>query len=543
MLGRSLRVLHHARRLYSVEPAKEVVVPNGGGDGKPALKGNKYGGGKANKTTCDGDGDGGGGGGGGGVDTLSKRLLRLTYAKRSAVTCINEWIQEGWSARKYELNRAVRELRKLKRYKHALEVCEWMRIQKDIKLLAGDYALHLDLVTKVRGLASAEKFFEDLPEEMRGKAACTALLHAYVQNKSIVKAEALMRKMSECGFTKDALPYNRMISLYISTGKLDKVPTVIKELEKNTSPDVFTYNLWLSVCALENNVENAEKIFLMLTNAKLEPGWMTYSTLTNLYLKNDLHEKAKVTLKGMEKGVDRRDRVAFSSLITLHANLDDKDGVKRTLKKIKSLFRKMNDAEYLSVIASFLKIEELEEAEKIYREWESVSPTGDARISNILLAAYINKNQMHKADSFLDHMVEKGISPNYTTFELLTCGYLQTENTDKVTDYFKKAIESVKRWVPNEEIVRKIFGVLEMKGDTVNAEKLLNTLRNAEYVTTESYNSLLRTYEKAGKVPVMVAERMAKDDVKQDEETRELIQLASKLCISDVPEILSGDKL
>ncbi|KAI3837877.1 hypothetical protein MKW92_000121, partial [Papaver armeniacum] len=121
MLGRSLRVLHHARRLYSVESAKEVVVPNGGGDGKLALKGNKYGGGKANKTTCDGDGGGGGGGGGGGVDTLSKRLLRLTYAKRSAVTCINEWIQEGWSARKYELNRAVRELRKLKRYKHALE--------------------------------------------------------------------------------------------------------------------------------------------------------------------------------------------------------------------------------------------------------------------------------------------------------------------------------------------------------------------------------------------------------------------------------------
>ncbi|KAI3979995.1 hypothetical protein MKX01_042649 [Papaver californicum] len=533
MLGRSLRVLHHARRLYSVESAIEVVVPNGGGDGKFASKGSKHGGGRSIKTTGDGNG-----GGGGGVDTIGKRLLRLTYARRSAVTCINEWIQEGRSVRKYELNRAVRELRKFRRYKHALEICEWMRIQKDIKLLAGDYALHLDLVTKVRGLSSAEKFFEDLPEEMREQATCTALLHTYVQNKSTDKAESLMRKMSDCGFTKVTLPYNRMISLYILTGQLDKVPTVIKELEKNTSPDVVTYNLWLSVCALENNVEIAEKIFLMLTNAKLEPDWVTYSTLTSLYLKNDLHEKAKVTLKEMEKGVDCKDRVAFSSLITLHSNLGDKDGVKRTLKKIKSLFRKMSDAEYMSVIASLLKLEELEEAEKMYREWESVSPTGDTRISNILLAAYINKKQMHRADSFLDHMVENGISPNYTTFELLTWGYLQTENTDKVMDYFKKAFESVKKWVPNEEIVRKIFGVLERKGDIVNAEELLNTLRNAEYVTTELYNSLLRTYEKAGKMPVMVAERMAKDD-KQDEQTRELIQLASKLCISDVPGILS----
>ncbi|MCL7037756.1 hypothetical protein MKW94_006834 [Papaver nudicaule] len=536
MLGRSLRVLlrHHARRLYSVESEaiKEVLGGGGsGGDDKFALKDTKVrgGGGRAIETI------GGGNGGGGGGDTLAKRLLRLTYANRSAVTCINEWIQQGRSARKYELNRAVRELRKFKRYKHALEICEWMRIQKDIKLLAGDYALHLDLVTKVRGLSSAEKFFEDLPDEMRGLATCSALLHTYVQNKSTDKAEALMQKMSECGFTKDALSYNRMISLYISTGQLDKVPTVIKDLEKNTSPDVVTYNLWLSVCALKNNVEMAEKIFLKLTSTKLEPDWVTYSTLTNLYLKNDLHEKAKVALKEMEKGVDREKRVAFSSLITLQANLGDKDGVERTLKNMRSFFRKMSDAEYMSVIASFLKIDELEEAEKIYTEWEAVSPTRDARISNLLLAAYINENQMHKADSFLDHMVEKGISPNYTTFELLTSGYLQTEDTDKVMDYFKKAIESVKKWEPNEKLVREIFGVLEKKGDTVNADELLNTLRNADYVTTELYNSLLRTYVKAGLMPVLVAERMAMDEVKQDEETKELIQLTSKLCISDVP--------
>ncbi|CAH1447409.1 unnamed protein product [Lactuca virosa] len=62
----------------------------------------------------------------------------------------------------------VRELRKLKRYKHALEVCEWMTLQQDIKLVEGDYAVHLDLIAKVRGINSAEKFFEDLPDQMKG---------------------------------------------------------------------------------------------------------------------------------------------------------------------------------------------------------------------------------------------------------------------------------------------------------------------------------------------------------------------------------------
>ena len=59
---------------------------------------------------------------GGGRDTLGRRLMSLIFPKRSAVTAIRKWQEEGRTVRKYELNRNVRELRKLKRYKHALEV-------------------------------------------------------------------------------------------------------------------------------------------------------------------------------------------------------------------------------------------------------------------------------------------------------------------------------------------------------------------------------------------------------------------------------------
>lgn len=58
----------------------------------------------------------------GGRDTLGKRLLSLIYAKRSAVIAIRKWKEEGHPVRKYELNRIVQELRRHKRYKHALEV-------------------------------------------------------------------------------------------------------------------------------------------------------------------------------------------------------------------------------------------------------------------------------------------------------------------------------------------------------------------------------------------------------------------------------------
>ncbi|TQD99315.1 hypothetical protein C1H46_015104 [Malus baccata] len=395
-------------------------------------------------------------------DTLGRRLLSLVFPKRSAVITIRKWKEEGHTVRKYELNRIVRELRKLKRYKHALEVCEWMTLQQDLKLVSGDYAVHLDLIAKVRGMNSAEKFFEDLPLQMTDRATCTALLHTYVQNKVTDKAEALIAKMSECGFMKHPLAYNHMLSLYISNGQLDRVPELIQELKSNTSPDVVTYNLWLTVCATQNDVETAERVFLELKKAKLNPDWVTCSTLTNLYIKNSLTEKAAVTLKEMENLVSQKNRVAYSSLLSLHTNIGDKEGVRRIWKK-----------------------------------------------------------------------------PCYSTWELLTWGYLQQKHTEKVLEYFKKAVGSVKRWDPDKRLIGEVFNRLKEEGDIQGAEELLAFLRNAGHVSTEIYNSLIRIYAEAGKMPLVIAERMEKDNVQLDDETRKLIKITSKMCVSDISSICS----
>nr|POE85335.1 pentatricopeptide repeat-containing protein, mitochondrial [Quercus suber] len=433
---------------------------------------------------------------GDGRDTLGRRLMSLVYAKRSAVIAIRKWKEEGHTVRKYDLNRIVRQLRKLRRYKHALEICEWMTLQQDIRLQ-------------------------------------TALLHVYVQNKLSAKAEALMAKMTECGFLKNSLPYNHMLSLYISNGQLEKVPGVIHELKKNTLPDVITYNLWLTACASQNDVETAEKVFLELKKENIVPDWVTYSALTNLYIKKALPEKASYTLKQMEKKAFRANRAAYSSLLSLHTNMGDKDEVHRIWKKMISLYRKMSDAEYTCMLSSLVKLGEFEEAESLYREWETVSGTGDARVSNILLAAYINRNQMEMAENFYNQMVEKGITPSYTTWELLTWGYLNQKQMEKVLDYFTKAVGSVKKWNPDERLVREVFKKYEEQGNVEGAEKILVVLRKAGHLSTEVYNSLLRTYAKAGKMPLIVAERMEKDKVWLNEETHELIKLTSKMCVSE----------
>ena len=345
--------------------------------------------------------------------------------------------------------------------------------------MPGDFAVHLDLIAKLRGLNSAEKFFEDLPENMRIESTLSALLHTYVQYRVYDKAEALMTKMSECGYVKCPLPYNHLMTMYIDVGNFEKIPEIIEELKKNTKPDTVTYNLWLTMCQSLNDVETAENVFLEMKNAKLEPDWMTYSILASLYTKRELYDKAEFSLKEMEKRMSRKSRSAYASLISLYTNLGRKNEVHRIWKITKSLYRKLNDAEYLCMIASLIKLGELRKAEKFYDEWESLSNTGDSRIPNLLVGAYINMNQMEKATAFFDQFTQKGIKPSYTTWELLTFGYLKLKQIDRVLDCVEKAITSVKKWEPNLTIIREVYVLLEEQRNIEGAEKMLSVLRNA----------------------------------------------------------------
>lgn len=407
-----------------------------------------------------------------------------------------------------------------------------MRTQPDLRLLPGDYAVHLDLVAKVRGLASAEKFYEDLPERMKGQSTCSALLHTYVQNKLSSKAEELMKQMLIHGFLRCSLPFNHMLALYVSTGETDRVEEMVKELKRYTTPNELTYNLWLTACANANDVKSAEKVFEEMRERRVAADWVTYSILTNIYIKATKLNKAKEALEEMEKRVSRKERTGYSSLISLYTNLSDRENVYRIWDRMKMTFRKMSDVEYRCMLSSLAKLGDISEAESIYDEWESVSGTGDSRVANILLAFYVKHKMIHKAESFHARIIRSGIEPSYSTWEILAWGYLREERMDKVLDCLKRGISTLEKWEPDTRIVSGVFDKLEKLGNVEGAEEFLMMLRGAGYVTTGIYNSLLRTYAKARQMPLIVAERMRGDNVELDVETRQLLRETSRFCVA-----------
>ena len=69
----------------------------------------------------------------------------------------------------------------------------------EYELSDSDYAIRIDLMTKVFSIDAAERYFEGLPPNAKTTESYTALLHSYVASKQTTKAEELCEKMKESG--------------------------------------------------------------------------------------------------------------------------------------------------------------------------------------------------------------------------------------------------------------------------------------------------------------------------------------------------------
>lgn len=145
------------------------------------------------------------------------------------------------------------------------------------------------------------EYFEDMPERMKGPPTCSALLHTYVQFQLQEKAETLIKEMLHNGFLKCPLPFNHILTLYLSTGDLNKVPKLVKDMRRYILPNVITYNLWLTSCSRKNDSKGAEIAYLEMKWYKTLPDWYTFSLLAIIYIKLGDENKGREALLEMEK--------------------------------------------------------------------------------------------------------------------------------------------------------------------------------------------------------------------------------------------------
>ncbi|KAI3445770.1 hypothetical protein Pfo_002435 [Paulownia fortunei] len=340
-------------------------------------------------------------------DDLKSRIFRLRLPKRSVTNVLQKWVSEGHKITVSDLRNISKDLRRSHRYKHALEISEWMVSHDEYQLSDSDYAVRINLMTQVFGIDAAERYFEGLPSSAKTNETYTALLHSYAGLKLIEKAEELYERIKGANLSLGAITYNELMTLYMSVGQLEKVSLIVEEMKRqNVAPDLFTYNLWVSSCAAALNMDEVRRILdEMSIDSGCDEIWIRYLKLAKIYITSShLVNSDFSSLVESEKGITQRELISYDFLVILYGGLGNKDKLDQIWKSLRTTRQKMTGRNYVSILSSYLMLGHLKEVGEIIDQWKQSATTEfNGSMCNKLLEAFKEVGMTDKATSF--HMI------------------------------------------------------------------------------------------------------------------------------------------
>ncbi|XP_044489054.1 pentatricopeptide repeat-containing protein At4g21705, mitochondrial-like isoform X2 [Mangifera indica] len=398
-------------------------------------------------------------------------------------------------------------------------VSEWMS-SNVLPFSVGESAVRLDLIGKVHGLEAAETYFNSLNDEDKIDKVYGALLSCYVREGLVDKSLAHLQKMKELGFASTALNYNDLMCLYSHTGQFEKIPDVLLDMKENgVSPDNFSYRICMNAYGAISDISSMEHILEEMENQPyLTMDWLTYSTVASVYVKADLKEKALIYLKKCEEKVSK-DAVGYNHLISLYATLGNKDEMMRLWGLQKRNSKKQMNRDYITMLGSLVKIGELEESEKLFKEWDSSCQTYDFRVPNVLLIGFSQRGLIEKAEAMLRDIVKKGKTPTPNSWAIVAAGYLDKQNMEKAFECIKEALavhEENKQWRPKPSLISGILSWLGDNRDADEVEAFVVSLINKVPETREMYLALRNAYMRSGKEIDQLLESMKADNITEN---------------------------
>lgn len=411
-----------------------------------------------------------------------------------------------------------------------LQVSEWMNKNGVCIFSPVEHAVHLDLIGKVQGFPSAESYFNSLKDQDKTDKTYGALLNCYVRQRQVDKALSHLQKMKELGFASLPLTYNDIMCLYTNIGRHEKVTDVLIEMKENkVLPDNFSYRICINSCGVRSDIDGMERLLKeMESQPHIVMDWNTYSVVANFYIKAGLTSKAVDALKKSEERLDNKDGVGYNHLISLYARIGKTNEVLRLWDLEKSACKRCLNRNFTTMLESLIKLGELDEAEKILKEWESSGNCYDFGIPNIVIIGCSEKGLHEKAEAMLEDLQKKGKVTTPSSWTVVAAGYMDKGEMEKALRCFNTALSLYvenKGWKPNPKVISGILSWLGDKGSVEDAEVLVSSLRNVVPVNIQMYHALIKTYIRDGKEVDGLLDRMKIDEVDENEETKEIVHM------------------
>lgn len=458
-------------------------------------------------------------------DELYRRIMNVGRPSIPLSPVLEQWNQEGHTAKKFVIQAIVKKLVGLRRFAHALELSFWMTDRRHLHLSVGDVAYRLDLISKVHGLEKAVEYFGMVPKQLRKPQCYGSLLKCYVEAKAVDKAEEHFAKMQEMGMTS-SYAYTWMMKLYLQTGQLERVHAMFQDMEeKGVKPDTFSVEAMLAAYIAAEDVEGVGKVLDKANPHEKLVTWHGHASAASLFMKSGMQVGAVMALVEAERRISpKSSRIAYAFLLKTYTELGMHAEAGRIWSVYKSKVPSCNTM-YMSRLSALLRTNDIDGAEATLKEWETVPLRyHDFRLINVMVDAYCREGLVEKAVALVDGAIKKGRTPYANTWYKLAGGFFKTGQVPEAVDMTRKALDSATPpWRPDLANVLMSLNHFVDQKDVGAAEEMVSTLQKLVPLTRDVYHCLLKTYVRAGKPPSDLLERMKEDGLEADEETERIL--------------------
>ncbi|CAN6569906.1 unnamed protein product [Malus baccata var. baccata] len=318
----------------------------------------------------------------------------------------------------------------------------------------------------------------------------------------------------------------------------EKVDPLVQEMKKRNIPlDKRTYKTWMqSYAALEDFEAVGRVLDEMKTHDGKKGSWSSYSKLADIYVKEELFDKANEVLKTAEKLVKPlKRRKHYYFLIRLYACTSNLSGVKRVWKTLRKSFPTKNNESYLVILQALCKLNDIEGLKEMFEEWESICSKYDMSLANVAIRGYLSQGMHEEAELIFANACKKtkGKGSFLEAREMLMVHALNTRKLDLADSHLGASVSESKdgEWHPSPDTRIAFLKYFEDEKDVDGAEKFCKILKRLGCLSCNEYCLLLKTYIAARKSDPAMHQRLKEERI---EISPELENLLEKVSVSEL---------
>lgn len=363
-----------------------------------------------------------------------------------------------------------------------LQIMEWMVMRK-INFSWNNYAVQLDLVSKVKGLIEAENYFNSLSSPAKNKYTYGSLLNCYCKELMLDKALAHFNTMDELGYLT-SLSFTNLMTLYMKLGQPLKVLDLVNDMKQRKIPmTAFAYIVWMNSCAELNDLDGVESVYEEMGREDEDKiNWTTYSNLAAIYVKAGHFEKAELMLKKLEEIVRPQERETYHCLLSLYGGTGNVKEVYRVWKTLKTVSPVTNKS-YLIMLSTLRRLNDMEGIIKIFKEWESRHVSYDTRLVGVAVFAYLSQNMEEEAVLIFEEALKRCRGPFYRIREMFVVSLLEKRQFDGAMTHLETALSDVAdgEYCPSPQVVSALLKYYKEETDLDGVEELCKILRSHNF--------------------------------------------------------------